>query len=100
MSGQPEPSPPTRIWRRSPGSKVFDCLDAPDHVIFQIGPVCFDKLSDGVRIAQNCECLLQRLEIVGTDENRGRCPVAGDHDTLMMALNPVDKLRESVSDGT
>lgn len=94
-----ERSRPTRIWRRSPGSKDFDCLDAPDHITFQVGAVSFDQLGNCVGVAQDSKRLLQRLEIVRTDENRRRCPVAGNHDTLMMALNSLDKLRETVSNG-
>jgi len=62
--------------------------------------VSFDKLGNCVRVTQNGKRLLQRFEIVWTDENSGRCPVAGDDDTFMMFLNSFDKLGETVSNGS
>ncbi len=45
-------------------------------------------------IAHDVECLLQRFEIVGTDENERSPTVAADKDAIMLVFDAVCHLRE------
>lgn len=53
------------------------------------------KPSAGVPIRQDRQGLLQRLELVGIDQDRRGAAIAGDDDAIVRGRHPVDDFRES-----
>jgi len=47
-----------------------------------------------LRIAQDVERLLQRLEIVGADQHERRSAIAGDQNPFVVSLDPIRELGE------
>lgn len=73
-----ELSPPARGQRSSPRPEGPYRVDATHYITFQIGTMGFDELRNCVGVLQHRKCLLKRLEILRTDEDRRRRPVACD----------------------
>ena len=51
---------------------------------------------DGVVVAEEFECFLEAVEVVGADQDGCGSTVAGDDDTFVLAVHAIDEFGESV----
>ena len=62
------------------------------------GDGCFglEQGSHGIAVAQQFECLFQAPEIVRADQDRRGSTIAGNDDTLVLAVDPVNEFGEPI----
>jgi len=66
-------------------------VDATDDVTRSDRSFSLDEISDCFGVTEEFECLLQAVEVVWTNEDRGRPTVASDHDALVFPIHAVDE---------
>jgi hypothetical protein len=73
-------------------AKITDGVYASDQIAGGHGALGVPKLFDGLAVGEEVEGFFQRLQVVRTDEDRGRCAVPGDHDPIVLLLDSIDEL--------
>ncbi len=60
----------------------------------------FNELGNRLGVLQYCQRLLERLEILRTDQDRGWRPIASDYYTFVVGLHTLNELREAISNSS
>ncbi|MEA2931587.1 MAG: hypothetical protein QOI56_372 [Actinomycetota bacterium] len=73
-------------------TELADGVDASDDVASSNGALGVSKLLDGLTVGEEVKGLLQRRQVLRADEHRSRRSVPGDHDAVVLTLDPIDEL--------
>src|SRR5579875_3412427 len=74
-----------------------DRVDAADHLTAGVSGVRFTDVGQCFGVAQDRQRLLEFGQVSSADKDCGLATVPGDHDPIVLALDPVDDLGEVVT---
>ena len=80
----------------SAGTQLSDGVDPANNVPVGDRTLGLAKLGQCCSVRQHVKRLLERFEIIRADEHRRRGAVPSDHNTFMVSLHSVDKLRQAI----